>query len=589
MIDPILSLAVSVQANPGIYALLLGSGVSRDAQVPTGWEIVEDLARRLAVAEDPAFSGDPIEWYRTELGEEPSYSKVLEALTASPTERRGILRPYFEPTEEEREQGIKMPTQAHRSIAELAARGYIRIILTTNFDPLVESALEERGLRPTVIRTPDAIKGSLPLVHQQLCVIKLHGDYRDNRIRNTLDELGEYDEQTNALLDQVLDQFGLVVCGWSGQYDVALRAALERRQTRRFSWYWTARDEPGEEAMQLAALQDAQFIQIKDANSFFGSLSESVISIEESKGKPPTSTEMAVSLLKRYLPDPRHSVRLRELMMDESDAANQALTAFDQEILADKNTDNVPSWFKHYREIVETIQSLLVHGVSLGGEEKQAIWVSSLERSTLVGLPDRSARVSRVLAPGIRHYPITLLFYTVGIAAAADEDYDLLANLLLKTRLRTNRLEVVSMLTGIGWTDLSSIVAEKLYSETRHAPLSHHLNDVLRDPLRRYLPDQESYEEAFDRFEYLMALEYVNAANAPNAETLSGYFPIGNFGWKFADYNELPAGLEELNLEALSLCSEWPPLRAGLLNGNMDRFEDVRDHVRRRLTELHWS
>jgi len=45
MLDPLLSLALSVRSNPGVYALLRGSGVSRAAGVPTGWEVVLDPAR----------------------------------------------------------------------------------------------------------------------------------------------------------------------------------------------------------------------------------------------------------------------------------------------------------------------------------------------------------------------------------------------------------------------------------------------------------------------------------------------------------------------------------------------------------------
>ena len=46
--DPLFAVALSMQANPGVYALLLGSGVSRSAGMPTGWEVVLDLLRRLA-------------------------------------------------------------------------------------------------------------------------------------------------------------------------------------------------------------------------------------------------------------------------------------------------------------------------------------------------------------------------------------------------------------------------------------------------------------------------------------------------------------------------------------------------------------
>ena len=36
-IDPATALAFSMQENKGVYANLLGSGVSHAAQVPTGW------------------------------------------------------------------------------------------------------------------------------------------------------------------------------------------------------------------------------------------------------------------------------------------------------------------------------------------------------------------------------------------------------------------------------------------------------------------------------------------------------------------------------------------------------------------------
>lgn len=48
MINPLHSLAFSIQANPGVYAVLVGSGVSRSAQIPTGWEITIDFVRKLA-------------------------------------------------------------------------------------------------------------------------------------------------------------------------------------------------------------------------------------------------------------------------------------------------------------------------------------------------------------------------------------------------------------------------------------------------------------------------------------------------------------------------------------------------------------
>jgi hypothetical protein len=43
-------LAFSMSENPGVYAVLLGSGVSRSAGIPTGWEITLELIRRAGIA-----------------------------------------------------------------------------------------------------------------------------------------------------------------------------------------------------------------------------------------------------------------------------------------------------------------------------------------------------------------------------------------------------------------------------------------------------------------------------------------------------------------------------------------------------------
>jgi NAD-dependent SIR2 family protein deacetylase len=70
-----------------------------------------------------------------------------------------LERSYFEPNEDDRNRGVKTPTAAHKAIAKLVGAGYIRVIITTNFDRLMEKALEDIGVVPTVISTPDAVLG----------------------------------------------------------------------------------------------------------------------------------------------------------------------------------------------------------------------------------------------------------------------------------------------------------------------------------------------------------------------------------------------------------------------------------------------
>jgi len=61
MVDKEMALIFSVRNNRGVYALLLGSGVSKAAEIPTGWGVVEDLIEKVAEIEG-AEPEDPFEW-----------------------------------------------------------------------------------------------------------------------------------------------------------------------------------------------------------------------------------------------------------------------------------------------------------------------------------------------------------------------------------------------------------------------------------------------------------------------------------------------------------------------------------------------
>lgn len=126
MIDPVVSLAMAMNSVKGAYAVLLGSGVSRAAGIPTAWEILIDLSSKLAAALDERCEPDPAEWFKCKFGREPNYSQLIGQLGKTSTERGGLLKPYFEPTSDDLEEGKKQPTVAHRAIASLVRRGFYK-------------------------------------------------------------------------------------------------------------------------------------------------------------------------------------------------------------------------------------------------------------------------------------------------------------------------------------------------------------------------------------------------------------------------------------------------------------------------------
>lgn len=319
MMDPMTSLSFTLQSNRGRYGLLLGSGISRSAGIPTGWEVVLDLIRKVAAVESQDCEPEPEKWYQNRFERPADYSQILSFLAKTPAERNQLLKAYFEPPASEGEDGLGLPTPAHRAIAGLVVDGYIKVILTTNFDRLLEKAIEDRGGHVAVISSPDAMEGALPIQHTQCTLIKLHGDYMDVRIKNTPEELMEYDERIDRILDRVLDEFGLIICGWSAEWDEALCKALERCKTRRFSTYWAVRGMPTERAKRLIDHRGAQTITISDANEFFGALAEKVKSIEDFSRPHPISAKIAVATIKRYLSEDRHRILLHDLVMTETE------------------------------------------------------------------------------------------------------------------------------------------------------------------------------------------------------------------------------------------------------------------------------
>jgi hypothetical protein len=95
--DDLLTLAFSLHANPGAYALLIGAGASYSSGIPVAWDVLVDLCRKLARAEQAELGEEaPEAWYERTRGEEPTYGRPLERLAktlgATPGAAGGVLR-----------------------------------------------------------------------------------------------------------------------------------------------------------------------------------------------------------------------------------------------------------------------------------------------------------------------------------------------------------------------------------------------------------------------------------------------------------------------------------------------------------------
>ena len=561
MVDPILSLAFSMQSNRGVYALLLGSGVSRAAEIPTGWDITLDLVRKLACSVGEECKPDPEQWFLEKYGQAPDYSELLDQLTRTPTERQQLLRPYLEADEQEREEGKKQPTAAHRSIAQLVAQGFVKVIVTTNFDRLIETALGEVGVVPTVISSEDQAKGALPLIHTQCCVFKVHGDYLDTRIRNAPDELNKYSEEFNRLLDRIFDEFGLVVCGWSAEWDNALRKAIERAPSRRFTTFWALHGEASAQARDLIDHRNALVIHIDGADSFFESVQQHVEAIEEFSKPHPLSTEAAVASLKRYLPEQRYQIQLGDLIDATVERVKEATSGPEYDTNSPTPTpETVTARIRAYDAACSTMMAMAVVGGRWGEQEHIRPWQRALEHLCTV---NHLAGGDQVWL-GMRRYPGALLLYALGLGAVESDRLSFLGQ-LFSIGIR-DRMDVV--LSAVHLLAPFRLVSggrlkEFLGGEENHRlPLNEWICETLRQHSRRDIPDDEKYMTNFVKLEILMSLSTSYQSRPDGVGLARGIFVDRNdITWKL---------LQEIDKSIRSFGDESPYVMAGIFGNTAE-------------------
>lgn len=583
--DIIIKLAFTMYSSPGVYALLLGSGISRDAGIPTGWEVTLDIIKKIAATEKEKpkdFEG----WYQERYHESPDYTKLLKKLTITSADRANLLRSYFEPTTEEKEENLKVPTPAHKCIAILVKYGYIRIILTTNFDRLLEKALSEEGITPTVISTEDEIKGAMPFVHNDRTIIKLHGDYMDTRIKNTPEELAEYSNKVNKYLDRIFDDFGLIICGWSAEYDVALRNALYRRKNRRFSTYWTVKGKLCEDAIRLSNHLKTEQISIESANKFFTQLLEKVEALKDIEKPHPLTLPLAIATTKKYLSEDKYRIKLYDFVSEE---VQRIYCNFSSEGFVNVENNLTKETFQkrlhEYKESLTILIGILNTIIYFDKGKHSDLITMSMERL----IPQESNSRENF---SFNRYPLLILTYSIGIIALERKNYKNLAALLLCSHFKDNdeKKHIIEIINSYRVFTDKWIKWLPTYPDKNipHTPVSDYLYSYMREIVNTYLPDDKKYEEFFDMFEYLIGLIYVDLM-FEDVSTENIGFPIGRFAWKYGRWfnRERPSqSIEGFIENGLNQGDKWPLLKIGFFNGSIERFKECREAYEYKLKEI---
>lgn len=528
-IDPLTRLAFSVYGSPGVYALLVGSGLSRGAGIPTGWEVTLDLVRRQALAQGESCQSDWASWYRTKFAREPSYSELVAELGPSPLERRAILHGYIEPTKEDLEEGRKLPTRAHLAVADLVHDGYIRVILTTNFDRLLENALRERGVEPTIIDSVDALKGAEPAVHTACYLVKLHGDYKDARILNTDAELSRYPPEYDDLLDRIFDEHGLIVCGWSGEWDEALHRAFMRNPSRRYPLFWASRGQLSDAGERIVAHRRGHVLPIRDADDFLGKLRDRVQTVARTHRQDPRTVHVLVQSTKRFTSRPEHAIDLHDLLDSELQRVLRHLESSTPSVPL--NSDGVQLLCAFYESAAESLARMFgVLGRWGNGTDQDIVANAAL----ILWAPEGGGGT---FLAHFRCYPAILLIWSYGAGLAIANRWSALHG-VLSHRIANDHGEEKRLVDLVAQWFLDGYRSEvwKLLPEleNRRTPASDHLFNMLDIWRDSFAPGLADFEGLYDILEILVALAYseTRVTYRSDSRALPFWVPAGRNSWR---------------------------------------------------------
>lgn len=432
--DSLLTTAFSLKSNPGAYALLLGAGVSAPSGIQTAWGVLTELVERLALisSDGPGVSGDAAhEWYRERFSRAATYESVLEQIAPTSHERQHVLRDFFERSPDDVEAARKLPTLAHRSIARLARSGAVKVVVTLNFDRLIEQALRDEGIEPTIISSPADVLGMAPLHTLDFCVIHLHGDYLNpTSMLNTADELHGYAPAVSDLLRRVLEDYGLIMAGWSSTYDPALRRAIAEHYPARYTLTWIEPGAVSEQARDLRLLKKGTLIPL-DADTSFGVLADAVDALTTREARHPLTAAVAVETAKRELCG-------RSVAIGVHDTLRTALADLDtlpELHLKDRyDTSRFPEFLGRVEEASRLPAALISILAYWGDPTTDRWWQPEIER---FATPTGNSGALMLL--NLRMIPGSIMFYAAGVAAVAAQRFDLLRHLFTGRQFNTLR------------------------------------------------------------------------------------------------------------------------------------------------------
>lgn len=239
---------IQKRGNYPSYSILLGAGASVTSNIASGGQLVSNWRKEIY---DDIYDGLPEKKAQTDsdiinylskhqsiwYNPQNEYSSLFERKFDLPSQRRRFVESLVD---------NKKPSIGYYYLINLINSGMFNTIFTTNFDDLLNEAFYHfSDTRPHVCAHDSSI-GSLSVLSSRPKVIKLHGDYLFDDIKNTLRETESLEHNTKEKFIEFSKDYGLIIVGYSGQdrsiMDV-LNYLLQQEEYLKNGIYWCFRED----------------------------------------------------------------------------------------------------------------------------------------------------------------------------------------------------------------------------------------------------------------------------------------------------------------------------------------------------------
>jgi hypothetical protein len=213
------------------YALFFGAGASVESGGYTASEIAWAILRKIYGVKP---EGELQKLFETEYGKPVNFENVLESIGTSSIHRREIIREFFKEM---------TPSEGYRYLAMLLKAGYFYpIVLTTNFDHMLEDSLKKEGVAVKVLTAEELTSPPSKPSEGEIVIVKLHGDIsKPDSLKFTALETMQLPEATEKLIIQICEQQGIIVVGYRAQ-DIDVRNALQKAKPSAKGLFWVSKD-----------------------------------------------------------------------------------------------------------------------------------------------------------------------------------------------------------------------------------------------------------------------------------------------------------------------------------------------------------